>query len=329
MAPALVRGTGWRRALPVLAGLSWACGGEGANALRGHVTVDGSSTAYPIAEAVSEEFQLLNPRVMVTVGHSGTGGGLERFCRGETDVATASRPIQEAEVLRCRANGVAYLELPVAQDGLSIVVNPANAFLDCVTVEELRRIWRAGSPVRTWRDVRPELPAEPIRLYGPGTGSGTFDIFTESVIGTVGASRTDYQASEDDNLLVQGVMGDHFALAYFGYAYLEENREGLKVLAVDGGEGCVVPSRETIRNGSYSPLSRELYLYVSRSSLQRRGMGAFMDFFMSNAASLIPPTGLMPLMDSVYDENRKALDAARDPAASPSQPEGGAVSPDA
>jgi phosphate transport system substrate-binding protein len=199
-----------------------ACGGDageaGSASLGGAVVIDGSSTVFPVAEAVAEEFQIANRSVRVTVGVSGTGGGFERFCGGETDISNASRPIDEEERAACAANGVAFTEMPVAWDGLSVIVNPANDFVECLTVPELRRIWQPSSGVRTWQDVRPSWPAEAVRLYGPGTDSGTFDYFTEVITGEVGASRPDFQASEDDNILVQGVAGDRFALGYFGYA---------------------------------------------------------------------------------------------------------------
>ena len=288
------------------------CGSSAEGRLRGQVTVDGSSTVYPIAEAISEEFQLRHPRVMVSLGRSGTGGGFERFCRGETDLSTASRRIQDSEARRCVANEVEYLELPIALDGVSVVVNPEVTFVDCLSVRELREIWRPGSPVRTWRDVRPEFPAEEIKLYGPGTDSGTFDTFTEGVVGEMGASRMDFQASEDDNVLVRGLTRDRYSLGYFGYAYLAENRDRLRVLAVDGGGGCMAPSPETIRNGSYTPLGRQLFLYVKVGSLSRPGMVAFMDYFMSNAQDLIPPTGFLPLPDRNYRGPRSAGYSADD-----------------
>lgn len=279
------------------------CGFEGGEGLRGHVTIDGSSTVYPIAEAASEEFQMENPRVLVALGRSGTGGGFQRFCRGETDMATASREMTEGEELRCASNGIRFLEIPVALDGVSVIVNPENTFLGCITVRDLRSIWRRGSPVRSWRDVRPEFPPEEIKLYAPGTDSGTYDVFTEAVIGEAGASRTDFHASEDDNVLVQGVTGDRFSLGFLGYAYLSENRDLLKVVAVDGGSGCVAPTPETIRDGRYSPLSRRLFVYVNLASLRRPGMAAFVEYFMANAGELIPPTGLIPLPLWVYREN--------------------------
>ena len=287
--------------------LAAGCGSTEDARLQGHVTIDGSSTVYPIAEAVSEEFQLENPRVLVALGRSGTGGGFERFCRGETDIATASRKITQGEDLRCASQGVRYLEIPLALDGVSVVINPENDFLTCLTVRELREIWRRGSPVRTWRDLRPEFPPEEIKLYGPGTDSGTYDMFTEAIIGEPGASRTDFQASEDDNVLVQGVTGDRAALGFMGYAYLVENQDRLRAVAVDGGQGCVAPGPETIRNGRYAPLSRQLYLYVRLSSLEREGMAAFMDYFMAHAQELIPPTGFLPLPDSAYRESLAQL----------------------
>jgi phosphate transport system substrate-binding protein len=272
------------------------------------VSIDGSSTVYPIAEALSEEFQLRNPRVLVALGRSGTGGGFERFCRGETDLATASRTIRDQEAQRCAEQGVEFLEFPVALDGLSVVVNPQNTFVACLSVPELREIWRPGSPVRTWRDVRPEFPPHEVKLYGPGTDSGTFDTFTQAVVGDMGASRMDFQASEDDNVLVRGITGDRYALGYFGYAYLEENRDRLKVVAVDGGGGCVAPTPETILDGSYSPLGRELYLYAKVGSLGRPGMAALMEFFMNHAGELVLSAGFLPLPDRIYADNLKLVE---------------------
>jgi len=297
-------------ALWILGPVPLGCAGPDDSGLRGQIIIDGSSTVYPVTEAVSEEFQLRHPRVMVTVGRSGTGGGLDRFCRGETDIADASRSISHVESARCEATGVDYLELPVALDGLSVLVNPANSFVDCLTVDELRRIWRPGSLVRTWRDVRPEFPGAEIRLYGPGTDSGTFDTFTQAIVGQVGSSRTDFHASEDDNVLVQGITGDRYALGYLGYAYLAGNQDRLKVVDVNDGHGCVGPSEETIRNGSYSPLGRTLFLYVNKASLERRGVRAFLEYFMTNAEDLIPPTGSIPLNDELYRAN---LEVIRDP----------------
>ena len=292
--------------LAALGGGTVACGeGKGERDL---VALDGSSTVYPIAEAIAEEFQAEHPRVMVTAGRSGTGGGFNRFCRGETDISAASRPLRAQEAARCEANGVEYLELRVALDGLSVIVSRENDFVECLTVQELRRIWRPGSRVRTWRDVRPEFPGADIRLYGPGTDSGSYDTFTETIVGEVGASRTDFQASEDDNVLVQGITGDRYALGYFGYAYLDRNRDKLREVAVDSGSGCVKPSLSTIRDGSYGTLTRPLFIYVKEASLERAGVRAFLHFFMTRAEDLIPETGFVPVADSVYRENLRYLE---------------------
>lgn len=288
--------------LPLLPLLVLACGAPGGSGSRDHVSLDGSSTVYPIAEAVAEEFQLRNPRVMVSVGRSGTSGGFDRFCRGETDVAGASRTIRDSEAQRCASEGVDFLEIPVALDGLSVIVNRQNTFVGCLSVHELREIWRPGSLIRTWRDLRPEFPAEEIKLYGPGTDSGTFDTFSEAVVGEMGASRMDFQASEDDNVLVKGVAGDRYSLGYFGYAYLAENRGTLKVVAVDGGAGCVTPSLETIRDGSYTPLGRQLFFYVNVRSLSRPGTRAFMEYLLSNARGFVAEAGFSPLPDWSYVE---------------------------
>lgn len=290
-----------------------ACGGgdsqEGTDALAGQVQIDGSSTVYPVAVAVAEEFQIANPGVRVTVGFSGTGGGFKRFCTGETDVSDASREISESERELCAESGIDFVEIPVAWDGLSVVVNPENDFVECLTVDELRAIWSPGSTVTTWRDVRAEFPAEPIQLYGAGTDSGTFDYFTEVVVGESKASRTDYQASEDDNILVQGVAGDTYSLGYFGYAYYLENQDRLKLLAVDGGTGCVAPSETTIADGSYAPLSRPLYMYVSRPATERPEVRAFVDFMLDHASELVPPTGYHPLDEERYQALKAEFDA--------------------
>lgn len=282
-----------------------ACGGgagdDGA-ALSGSVQIDGSSTVFPIAEAVAEEFQIANPNVRVTVGVSGSGGGFERFCNGETDLSNASRPIRESEVEECHEAGVEFTELSVAWDGLSVIVNPANDFVQCLTVEELRRIWAPDGGVSTWSDVRAAWPDEEIRLYGPGTDSGTFDYFTETVLGESGASRPDFQASEDDNILVQGVAGDRYALGYFGYAYYAENQDRLKLLEIDGGAGCVAPSDVTIEDGTYTPLARPLFVYVKHSALQRAEVRAYVDFMLSEAAMLVPATGYHALSEAQYQE---------------------------
>jgi phosphate transport system substrate-binding protein len=275
-------------------------GGSAEAALTGAVAVDGSSTVFPIAEAVAEEFQIIHPNARITVGFSGTGGGFERFCGGETDISNASRPIDEGERDACAAAGVEFTEIPVAWDGLSVIVNPANDFVECLTVQELRRIWQPNSTIRTWRDVRPSWPAEEMNLYGPGTDSGTFDYFTEAIVGETGASRPDFQASEDDNILVQGVAGDRYSLGYFGYAYYTENASSLKLVSVDGGSGCVLPSDETIEDGTYAPLSRALYMYVRHSALEGPAVRAYVEFLLREAPALVPTTGYHALSDAEY-----------------------------
>lgn len=274
----------------------------------GSIEIDGSSTVFPITEAVAEEFMIeTGGEVRVTVALSGTGGGFRRFCAGETQISNASRPISEEEVQACAAAGVEYLELPVAYDGLALVVNPANTFAECLTLDELRRIWEPGSTVQRWAQVREGWPDQPLRLYGPGTNSGTFDYFTEEVAGETGASRSDYTASEDDNVLVQGVSGDVNALGYFGFAYYAENQDRLKLLGVDGGGGCVSPNAETIASGEYSPLSRPLLIYVNRGALANPPVRAFVEFYLATAPELADDVGYVPLEASRYEDARSAL----------------------
>jgi len=288
-----------------------ACGGdagdgetsrEGDAALTGAVQIDGSSTVFPVSEAVAEEFQRAHPQARVTVGQSGTGGGFQRFCGGEIDISDASREITEEEAAACAEAGIDFVELPVAVDGLSVVTHPSNDFVDCLTTEELRRIWQPDSEVETWRDIRSEWPAEEIELFGPGTDSGTFDYFTEAVVGEAKASRPDFQASEDDNILVQGVSGDEASLGYFGYAYYAENQERLKLIAVDAGDGCVQPSDAAIEAGEY-PLARPLYIYVNLGALDDPTVGEFVTFYMESAPELVPATGYHPLTADRYQEN--------------------------
>jgi phosphate transport system substrate-binding protein len=284
-----------------------ACGGGDragtAGERGGQVSMDGSSTVYPISEAVAEEFMAANEgKVRVTVGLSGTGGGFKRFCAGETDISNASRPIKDSERELCAGSGVEYIEVPVASDGLTVAVNPANNFLQCLTVAELKKIWEPGSTVKRWSDVRAGLPNREIKLYGPGTNSGTFDYFTEAINGKEDASRADYTASEDDNVLVQGVEGDVEALGYFGYAYYKENATKLKAVGIDSGAGCVLPSEETVRNTTYKPLSRPLMIYVSKAALQRPEVNAFVKFYLENAAELVPQVGYVALENAKYQE---------------------------
>ena len=237
----------------------------------------------------------------VTVGIAGTGGGFKRFTAGETDINDASRPIVAAETEQAAQNGVQYIELPVAYDGLSVVVHPANDFVDFLTVEELKRIWEPGSAVRRWSDVRKEWPNREIHLYGAGTDSGTFDYFTEVIVGKAKAIRPDFNASEDDNVLVQGTAGDRDAMAFFGYAYYHENQQKLKVVPIDAGQGPVAPSPETILNGSYQPLSRPIFIYVSAKAAERPEVNAFVRFYLQHVKMLAGEVGYVALPDSIYE----------------------------
>ncbi|MEN8375761.1 MAG: PstS family phosphate ABC transporter substrate-binding protein [Gemmatimonadota bacterium] len=298
----------WTMALALGATLS-ACGGDADRS--GAVGIDGSSTVYPITEAVAEEYMIANDgAVRVTVGISGTGGGFKRFCAGETDINDASRAIKGSELEACGAAGVEAIELPVAFDGLSVVVNPQNDWVDCLTVGELRRIWEPESAVSSWTHVRDDFPDVELRLYGPGTDSGTFDYFTEAIVGEEDASRADYTASEDDNVLVQGVAGDRGALGYFGYAYYEENADRMKIVPVDSGAGCVAPSPETVNSGAYAPLSRPVFIYVSSGALERPAVVDFVRFYMDNAAALVREVGYIPLQPAQYQDNIDRVDAA-------------------
>lgn len=304
-----------RAAFALAAGtlLATGCGGAGdagagSSELTGRVEIDGSSTVFPISEAVAEEFTIATGGgVRATVAQSGTGGGFKRFCVGETDISDASREIKETEVQECAANGVEYIRFNVGLDGIAITVNNRNDYAQCVTVGELHRIWEPGSAVTNWSDVRPEWPAERIKLYGPGTNSGTFDYFTEAVNGEAASSRPDYTASEDDNVLVQGVEGDRYSLGYFGFAYYWENQTRLRALAVDDGSGCVTPNQETINSGEYTPLSRPLFIYVNKASLQRPEVRRFVEFYLENAAELVPQTGYVAMPASIYDEAMAVL----------------------
>ncbi len=285
------------------------------------IAIDGSSTVYPISEAVAEEFGLNGgEKVSVTIATSGTGGGFKTFCAGERDISNASRHIKSSERELCAKNGVEFIELDVAIDGLSVVVNPRNEFVRCLTIPELKAIWEPGSTVTTWADVRPEWPAEPIRLYGAGTNSGTFDYFTEAVVGRVGAIREDFSASEDDNVLVQGVEGDRNALGFFGYAYYAENAERLRAIEVDGGKGCVAPTPESIMNKSYAPLSRPLLIYVGRVAFQREVVRKFVQYYLTHAETLVPQTGYIPLTSAQYASLRAKVDSAAATLAPPVTP---------
>jgi phosphate transport system substrate-binding protein len=287
-----------------------ACGDEGGEdtlgtstpRLSGSIPIDGSSTVFPVTEAVAEEFRKEQPNVQVTVGISGTGGGFTRFCRGETIISDASRPIKSSEADLCTAAGIQFIELPVVYDGLSVVVHPQNDWATCITVAELKKMWEpaAQGTVTRWNQVRASWPDQPIQLFGPGTDSGTFDYFTEAINGEAQKSRGDYTPSEDDNVLVQGVAGNRNALGYFGLAYLEENRGRIKGVQVDGGKGCIGPTAATVEDGSYSPLSRPLFIYVAKSAAERPEVKAFVDFYIANAAELGSDVGYVQFPANFY-----------------------------
>jgi phosphate transport system substrate-binding protein len=278
--------------------------------LSGTISLDGSSTVFPITEAVAEEFMYATRgSVRVTVALSGTGGGFRRFCVGDTDISNASRHITAGERDLCAQNGVEFVELMVAIDGLAVVVNPANDFAQCMTTAELRRIWEPGSNVQSWAQVRAGWPDQRMRLYAPGTASGTFDYFTEAVMGRAGASRADFTASEDDNVLVQGVEGDRGGLGYFGYAYYEENQGRLRLVAIDDGQGCIAPTPETVSGGEYM-LARPLFIYVKRQALERPEVEAFVRFYLEDAPELVREVGYVPLSDAQYEQSRARFEEA-------------------
>ncbi len=274
---------------------------------RTSVEGDGSSTVFPITEAVAEDFLKAQSEIDVVVGISGTGGGFQKFCNGETEFNDASRPIRDSERETCAENGIEPVEFQVAFDGLSVLVNPAIEFVDCLAVEELKRIWEPGSDIDSWDEVRPEWPDDSISLYGPDTDSGTFDFFTEKIVGKEDASRPDYTASADDNVLVQGISGDDDALGYFGFAFFEQNADRLKLVAVDGGDGCVAPSRETILDGTYAPLSRPLFVYVRQDALERPEVADFMRFYLTEGPALAREVGFVEAPDEVYQQGLEKI----------------------
>jgi phosphate transport system substrate-binding protein len=286
-----------------------ACGGDDSGSGGGAVSADGSSTVGPYVTSAAESFRD-ESGTDVTVGISGTGGGFERFCRGETDLSNASRPIDDDEVAICEENGVEYLELQVANDALTVVVNKDNDWATCLTVDELNAIWKPGSTVKSWQDVRPSFPDEPLELFGPGTDSGTFDYFTDAINGEEGASRTDYQASEDDNVIVQGVGGTPGGMGYFGFSYFEENQDTLKALEIDDGSGCVAPSADAAQSGEYTPLARPLFVYAKSSALERQEVEDFLRYMLDNEATIAETAQFVPLNETQIDENLAKLDDA-------------------
>lgn len=306
-------------ALP-LALAATACGGEDAGTgggeegeLSGSIQIDGSSTVAPLSETAAELFQEENPGVSVTVGTSGTGGGFEKFCAGSTDISDASRPIDEEEAAVCEENDVAFEEITVANDGLAVVVNPANDFATCLTVEQLNVIWgpEAEGTITNWNQVDPSFPDLELQLFGAGTDSGTFDYFTDAINGEEGAIRTDYQPSEDDNITVQGVQGNEGAMGFFGLSYVEENPDAVKAIEVDGGDGCVAPSSETVLDGSYTPLGRELFIYPS-SELVGTDYGlAFLEFYIENSAEIAEQALFVPLSEEQLQAATDAIEALK------------------
>ncbi len=266
------------------------------------IKIDGSSTVFPITEAVAEEYRAEASDVKVTVGVSGTGGGFKKFSRGETDISNASRAIKDIEIEACKENKISYLELSIAYDGLAVIANPENDWLTDITVDELKKIWEpaAKGVIMKWNQIRPNWPNENIELYGPGTASGTFDYFTEAIVGESGSCRADYNASEDDNILVTGVSGNKYALGFFGLAYYEANKDKLKLVAVDGGNGPILPTLESVKNGTYAPLSRPLFIYVNSTAAAKDFVIKFVNFYLDNAGGLASEVGYIPLKDEEY-----------------------------
>ncbi|HEX2495878.1 MAG TPA: PstS family phosphate ABC transporter substrate-binding protein [Gaiellaceae bacterium] len=278
--------------------------------LTGRIRADGSSTVAPLMSLAAERFRKEEPGVRVTVGTSGTGGGFERFCRGETELANASRPIKPEEEAVCKRNGIAYFALQVANDGISVVVNPQNDWATCLTVDQLKAIWEPRSKVSSWEDVDPEFPDEKLTLFGAGTDSGTFDYFTDAIVGEEGASRSDYTPSEDDNVTVRGVSGQKGALGYFGLSYLVENEGRVKGVAVDGGDGCVEPSVKTVQDGSYEPLSRPLFTYVNEDAVaEQPALDPFLTFVLDNSAKLARDAKFVPMTEAQVEQARTVLES--------------------
>ena len=285
-------------------------GDSGDMELSGSIDIDGSSTVFPISEGVAEEFARENSDVRITVGFSGTGGGFEKFCNGETEISDASRPVKDSEVEACAENDIEMTEFRVAIDGLSVVVNPSNDWVTCLTVDQLTAMFGPDSTVSTWADVDPSWPDEEITFYIPGTDSGTFDYFTETIGGESGATRTEsIVTSEDDNVLVQGVEGDEHSIAYFGYAYFIENQDRMKVVPVDNGSGCVEPTDETVNSGEYAPLSRPLFIYVRNDAVaESETVREFVRYYMTEGRVVISQVGYVEYPDEIYEENLATLD---------------------
>ncbi|WP_110514135.1 PstS family phosphate ABC transporter substrate-binding protein [Herpetosiphon llansteffanensis] len=271
-------------------------------ALRGSIVIDGSSTVFPITEAIARDFALIAPNVQVQLGVSGTGGGFKKFCAGETAISDASRPIKQSEAAECAANQIDFVEIPVAFDGLSLVTNPNNTWLECITLAELNTLWQpaATKSITSWQMVRSTWPTTTVQLYGAGQDSGTFDYFTSAIVGTEGSSRSDVISSEDDYLIAQDIAGNPNGLGYFGYAYYREYQDRLKLVAIDAGNGCVLPSEQTIADGSYQPLSRPIFIYVRADALDRAEVAAFVDFYLSDLPRVVAAVKYVPLPSRAY-----------------------------
>ncbi len=282
---------------------------ENTGTLSGTIKVDGSSTVFPITEAVAEEYRAIQPEVKVTIGVSGTGGGFKKFSRGETNISNASRPIKDKEKAACEENNITYLELEVAYDGLAVLVHPENDWVDSFTIKELKKIWEpaAQGKIMKWNQIRPEWPNEEIHLFGPGVASGTYDYFTEAIVGKSGSSRGDFTASEDDHVLVQGIAGDKFSLGFFGLAYYSENKDKLKLIGVHNGEEVVKPTLETVSNGTYRPLSRPLFIYVNSTSVASPEVVEFVNFYIENAGELSKDVGYIPLPSGNYIKQKESF----------------------
>ncbi|MGM0547165.1 MAG: PstS family phosphate ABC transporter substrate-binding protein [Bacteroidota bacterium] len=282
----------------------YSCGSGGS---ENEIKIDGSGTVYPITEAVAEEYRNVEPNVRVSVGSSGSGAGFKKFARGETDISNASREISEEEQQLAEENGVEYQQFSISLDGISIVANPENDWIESLTPEELENIWEPDSEVELWSDIRDEWPEEEIRLYGPNTAHGTYDFFTEVIMGESGASRSDFNAVSDYNVAVQGISSDKYALGYFGLAYYEENADQLKLVGIDTGDGAVNPTLETVKDGSYKPLSRSLYIYVSKKAAQRPSVQSFVEFYFDNAGELAEDVGYVAMPEEDYEEQKAAF----------------------
>jgi phosphate transport system substrate-binding protein len=287
----------------LIAGLLALIGASRGMAQAQVIQIDGSSTVFPITEAVAEEFQKAKKgRIKVTVGISGTGGGFKKFCRGETDISDASRPITAKEIADCKEAGIEFVELPVAFDALTVVINPKNDWAGTMTVAELKKMWEpaAQGKVTNWNQIRANWPNAPLKLFGAGADSGTFEYFTEAIVGKAKSSRGDFTASEDDNVLVQGVSTDRNALGYFGYAYFAENQNKLKAVSIDSGKGPIGPSSKTVEDGTYQPLGRPIFIYISKKSMSKPEVKEFVEYYMSNAPTLVKQVKYVPLPAKAY-----------------------------